>query len=143
MVSSFDKMLKEGKIELVETIRMTALEYHENSVQFGKTTSVVNGVTRTAQGIQQQSRQSVPIGTMVQVKPTPQDDKVLLKVAYTVSRMEGNVAEERQPDVVTVQLNSTLLLEIGKVTLVGGFASEENDFLIVTIRKDETHQTKH
>ena len=135
IVLSFDKMLKEGKIELIETIRLTALEFHDNSVQFGKTTSVTSGVTRTAQGIQQQSRQSVPIGTLVQVKPTPQENKVLLKVAYTVSRMDNNIGEEKQPDIVTVNLNSTLLLEIGKATLVGGFASDENDFLMVTIKK--------
>ena len=135
IVLSFDKLHKEGKIELIETIRLSALEYHENSVQFGKTMSVTSGVTRTAQGLQQQSRQTVPIGTMVQVKPTPQEGKVLLKVTYTVSRMHDNIGEEKQPDIVTVQLNSTLLLEIGKATLVGGFASDENDFLMVTIRK--------
>ena len=72
---------------------------------------------------------------MVQVKPTPQENKVLLKVAYTVSRMDNNIGEEKQPDIVTVNLNTTLLLEIGKATLVGGFVSDENDFLMVTIKK--------
>lgn len=49
--------------------------------------------------------------------------------------MDNNIGEEKQPDIVTVNLNSTLLLEIGKATLVGGFASDENDFLMVTITK--------
>ena len=135
IVQSFDQLYKDGKIELIQTVRLTVPEYHENMVQFGKTTTVTSGLTRTAQGIQQQSRQSVPIGTMVQVKATPQDGKVLLKIVYTISRMDDNLTEDRQPDILTVQINSTLLLEIGKATLVGGSTSDTNNFVMVTITK--------
>ncbi len=78
------------------------------------------------------------LGTLVQVKATPQESKVLLKVAYTVSRMDDNLSEEKQPDTVTVTFNSTLLLDIGKATLVGGMASDTTDFLMVTISKSTT-----
>ncbi len=138
IVQTFDQLLKDGKIELVQTVRLTVPEYHENMMQIGKTTSVISGVTRTPQGIQQQNRQSVPLGTLVQVKATPQEGKVLLKVAYTVSRMDDNLAEEKQPDTVTVTFNSTLLLDFGKATLVGGITSDTNDFLMVTISKSAT-----
>lgn len=134
IAQSFDQLNKEGKIELIETVRLTVPEHHENMVQFGKTTTVTTGTTRTAQGIQQ-SRSDVPIGTMVQVKATPQEGKVLLKIAYTVSRMDDNLSEEKRPDIVTVTIKSTLLLEIGKATLVGGTTSDTNDFLMVTIIK--------
>ncbi len=96
IVQSFDQLNKEGKIELVQTVRLNVLEYHENMVQIGKNVSVVSGVTRTAQGLQQQSRQSMSIGTIVQVKATPQDGKILLKVAYTASRMAENEPEEKR-----------------------------------------------
>lgn len=134
ITQSFDQLNKEGKIELIETVRLTVPEHHENMVQFGKTTTVTSGTTRTAQGIQQ-SRSDVPIGTMVQVKATPQEGKVLLKIAYTVSRMDDNLSEEKRPDIVTVTIKSTLLLEIGKATLVGGTTSDTNDFLMVTVIK--------
>lgn len=134
ITQSFDQLNKEGKIELIETVRLTVPEHHENMVQFGKTTTVTTGTTRTAQGIQQ-SRSDVPIGTMVQVKATPQEGKVLLKIAYTVSRMDDNLSEEKRPDIVTVTMKSTLLLEIGKATLIGGTTSDTNDFLMVTINK--------
>lgn len=134
ILQSFDQLLKDGKIEVVQTVRLTVPEYHENMMQIGKLTSVISGVTRTPQGINQ-SRQNVTLGTLVQVKATPQEGKVLLKVAYTVSRMDDNLSEEKQPDTVTVTFNSTLLLEIGKATLVGGMASDTNDFLMVTISK--------
>lgn len=135
IVQSFDQLNKEGKIELVQTVRLNVLEYHENMVQIGKNASVISGITRTAQGMQQQSRQSVSVGTLVQVKATPQDSKVLLKVAYTASRMDDNEPEEKQSDIATVTFNSTLLLEIGKATLVGGMTSDTNNFLMVNISK--------
>ncbi len=134
IVQSFDLLNKEGKIELIESVRLTALEFHESTAQFGKTTSVTTGVTRTAQG-QQRSVSNVPLGTMIQVVATPQESKVLLKVAYTASRIDDNISEEKQPEVVNVQFNTTLLLELGKATLVGGISSETNDFLMVTINK--------
>ena len=138
IVQTFDQLLKDGKIELVQTVRLTVPEHHENMMQIGKLTSVISGVTRTPQGLQQQSRQNVTLGTLVQVKATPQEGKVLLKVAYTVSRMDDNLPEEKQPDTVTVTFNSTLLLDIGKATLVGGITSDTNDFLMVTISKSAT-----
>jgi hypothetical protein len=135
IVQSFDQLNKEEKIELVQTVRLTVLEHHENMVQIGKNASIISGVSRTAQGLQQQSRQSVSVGTLVQVKATPQDGKVLLKVAYTASRMNDKEPEEKQSDIATVTYNSTLLLEIGKATLVGGVTSDTNNFLMVTISK--------
>jgi hypothetical protein len=134
IVQSLDQLNKDGKIELVQTVRLNVLEYHENMVQIGKNVSVVSGVTRTAQG-QQQSRQSMSLGTLVQVKATPQDGKVLLKVAYTASRMDDNESEEKPSDIATITFNSTLLLETGKATLVGGVTSDTNNFLMVTISK--------
>ncbi len=134
IVQSFDQLNKEGKIERIESVRLSVLEYHESTAQFGKTTSVTTGVTRTPQG-QQRSVSNVPLGTMLQVTATPQDSKVLLKVAYTASRIDEALIEEKQPEVVNIQFNTTLLLEIGKATLVGGIAAEANDFLMVTINK--------
>lgn len=134
IVQSFDQLNKEGKIEIVQTVRINVLEYHENMVQIGKNVSVVSGVTRTPQG-QQQSRQSMSIGTLVQVKATPQDGKVLLKVAYTASRLDDNEIEDKPSDIATITFNSTLLLETGKATLVGGVTSDTNNFLMVTISK--------
>lgn len=134
IVQSFDQLNKEGKIERIESVRLSVLEYHESTSQFGRTTSVTTGVTRTAQG-QQRSVSNVPLGTMIQVTATPQDSKVLLKVAYTASRIDEALIEEKQPEVVNIQFNTTLLLEIGKATLVGGIAAEANDFLMVTINK--------
>ena len=134
IVQSFDQLNKEGKIELIESVRLNALEYHESTAQFGKMTSVTQGVTRTAQG-QQRSFSSLPLGTMIQVLATPQDSKVLLKIAYTASRIDENLSEEKAPEVVNFQFNTTLLLEIGKATLVGGVSSDTNDFLMVKINK--------
>ncbi len=134
IVQSFDQLNKEGKIELIESVRLTALEYHESTAQFGKTTSVTTGVTRTAAG-QQRSVSNVPLGTMIQVIATPQESKVLLKIAFTASRIDDNISEDKQPEVVNVQFNTTLLLDVGKATLVGGLSAESNDFLMVKINK--------
>ncbi len=42
---------------------------------------------------------------------------------------------KHSPEVVNVQFNTTMLLEIGKATLVGGISADTNDFLMVTLSK--------
>jgi len=39
------------------------------------------------------------------------------------------------PDTITVQFSTSLLLEVGMPTLVGGSKAEDTDFLMVTISK--------
>jgi hypothetical protein len=41
--------------------------------------------------------------------------------------------EEDAPDMTVVQINTTLLLEPGKPTLVGGTSAESTNFLLVTV----------
>jgi hypothetical protein len=136
IAKSFDQLKKDGKVELIDTIRLTALEYNESMVMFGKRTSVTTGVARNAQGQRQLSLTSVQMGTTVRATVSPQDSKVLLKLSYDASRMEGVGTEESPPDTITVQFSTSLLLELGMPTLVGGSTAEESHcFLMVTISK--------
>ena len=135
IAKSFDQLKKDGKVELIDTIRLTVLENNESMVMFGKRTNVTTGVGRTPQGLRQISQASFQLGTSVRATVSPQDSKVLLKLSYDASRLEGVATEETPPDTITVQFSTSLLLELGMPTLVGGSTAEETDFLMVTISK--------
>lgn len=134
IVKSFEQMRDDGKVELVEVVRLSTLAGYESMVQFGKMASVTVGTTAALPGrgpTRQLQRQSV--GTLVRVTAEPQEGKVLLKLAYEASRFEGAGQEDSPPDTVTVQFNTTLLIETGKPTLVGGTSADATTFLLVSI----------
>lgn len=103
-------------------------------VQFGRRATVTVGRTSagpgrpTARHTQQQE-----VGTQVRVLASQQEGKVLLKLSYNASRLEGEGTEDSPPDTSTVQFDTTLLLEPGTPTLVGGTSSKTGSYLLVSV----------
>jgi hypothetical protein len=111
-------------------------------VQFGKSAAVTVGVTNFGgapnfQGGRGSARQVQyrQVGTLVKLTAVSQADKVLLKLSYEVSRLEGGAPDnpEEAPDMIVTQFNTTLLIEPGKPTLVGGTSAEPTNFLLVSV----------
>jgi type II secretory pathway component GspD/PulD (secretin) len=75
----------------------------------------------------------VNIGTLVRLTAEPADGKVLLKLSYECSRFEGEGTDESPPDTTTFQIDTTLLLEAGKPTLVGGSSASATSYLMVSV----------
>ena len=73
------------------------------------------------------------VGTSVRVTAVPQGGKILLKLSYEASRFEGEAEEDSPPDTVKLQFNTTLLIEPGKPTLVGGSSADGSHLLMVSI----------
>lgn len=140
LVASFEQMKKDGKLDLVETIRLSALEQYESMAQFGRRAAVTVGVTvggangpvgrPTTRSIQHQM-----VGTTVRLTATPQQGKILLKLSYETARLEEEAKDAISPDTRMVQFNTTLLIEPGKPTLVGGSSAENSSYLLVSIGK--------
>jgi hypothetical protein len=144
IVQAFQQPNAEETLELIETVRLSALDGHESMVQFGKSAAVTMGVANfggapnfpgggRGNARQVQYRQ---VGTLVRLTAQSQAEKVLLKLSYEVSRLEApapDSAEDDAPDVNVIQFNTTLLVEPGKPTLVGGTSAEPTDFLVVSV----------
>lgn len=139
ILQSYEALVKEGRLELLESIRMSVLEYYEGMVQFGKNKNLPVGVVNTNQG-RSVNTVSTAIGTLLRVTATPQDEKILVKISFEASRFPLEFDSEdpdntTSPDILKVVYGSTLLMEVGKPSLIFGTGSDNTDFMVVTIRK--------
>ena len=75
------------------------------------------------------------IGTLVRLTSRPKDEKVFLELFYEASRLEGAGTDDKPPDTVTVQFQTTLLIEPGTPTLIGSSSSDKTTVLLVSIEK--------
>lgn len=138
IVQTYQQLAKEGELDVVETIRLTALEGHQSLVQVGRRATVTVGMVSAGpgRGTNRQTRQEM-IGTMVTVTAEPQEQKILLKLAYESARLEEKDSEEDPADTITQQFQTSLLLEPGEPELVGGSSAGSSAFLVVEIEKGE------
>ena len=134
IVKSFDAMKDNGDIEVIETIRLSALPSYESMLQIGKRATVTVGVTNAPGRGQTRATQQQLIGTMVRLTAEPSDGKTRLKLSYEASRFEGEGSDDSQPDTKTFQINTTLLLDRSKTVLVGGSSAESSTFLAVSVK---------
>lgn len=134
IVQSFDEMANEGKLEVVQIIRLSALERRETMVQFGKMVTVTSAVLPAGPGRGESRRtQQLEVGTLARLTAEPQEGKVLLQLSYEASRVEGDGHEDSPPEIRRIQFHTSLLIEPGKPVLVGGVSIEETSFLLVSI----------
>lgn len=132
IAESFDRMLEEGGIELTETVSLSAMEGQPGYVKIERVTSVVTGMTVTAQG-RFPIRSSETTGTTVGITAMHKDDEILMELDYESSRFNGPGTEESPPELIKVQIQTTLKLKDGEAVLAGGTTSEPRSFLLVRI----------
>lgn len=138
LLKGFDAMKSDGTLDLIETVRLSALEGHESMSQFGRSTFLTTGVAATGFGGRTTSRtlQQTTLGTILTVTASPQEGKVLLKLSYEASRHGEAKAEDTPPDMSKVQVNTTLLVEPGTPTLIGGLSTDDaTNLLLVLVEK--------
>ncbi len=134
IVKSFDEMKDNGDIEIIETIRLSALPSYESMMQIGRRATVTVGISNAPGRGQVRQMQEQMIGTMVRVTAEPCDGRTLLKLSYEASRFEGEGSDDSPPDTTSFQLNTTLLLEPSKTALVGGTSAGSSTFLAVSVK---------
>ena len=133
IVKSFDELKDNGDIEIIETIRLSALPSYESMMQIGNRATVTVGVMNAPGRGQTRQTQQQMIGTMVRLTAEPSDGKTLLKLSYEASRFEGEGSDDSPPDTKTFQINTTLLLDRSKTALVGGTSAGSSTFLAVSV----------
>ena len=134
IVKALEEMKDTGDVEMIETIRLSALLGYENMMQICKRVSVTVGVMIAPGRGQTRQTQQQMVGTMVRITVEPANGKTLLKLSYEASRFEGEGTEDSPPDTKTFQVNSTLLLDDSKTALVGGTSAESTTFLAVSVK---------
>ena len=103
-----------SKTDWAETIRCTVLDGQQASVMFGKSVSVVTGVSESQRG-RTRSTRDMQIGTAVKLTAESHEDRVAVQVEYQSSRLSGVISDEPPPPSVEQnEIASTLVLEIGK-----------------------------
>ena len=127
-----DQLRKDGKLDVIETVRLSALESHESMVHFGKNVPVPTSVAETRQG-RVRSVQFREVGTIVQLTAARKGGKVALELKYAAARLNGEGAGDLPPDTLLTQFKTTLMIEPGTPTLVGSTTAQPASLLMVSI----------
>ena len=123
IVAAFGQFMRDKKVEVIQTVRLSAIEQHRNSVILSRMVTVSNG---------SRSR-DIHVGTMVEIVAVPSKEELSVELVYAASRISSERADDKFPDVDTAMFKTTLVVEPGKATLVGNAKPSDTNFLMVTI----------
>jgi hypothetical protein len=129
IVRAVDQLRKDGKLDVIETVRLSALENHESMAQFGKSVPMTTGVADTRQG-RVRNVDFQQVGTMVKLTAVPKDGKVVLELQYEASRLNGEGAGDLPPSTLTTQFKTTPMIEPGTPTSIWPHMSREHTLLV-------------
>jgi len=132
LARAVDQLRKDGKLELIETVRLSALENHESMVHFGKSVPVPTAVAQTRQG-PVRSVEYREVGAIVQLTAAPKGGKVALELKYAAARLTGEGAGDLPPNTLLTECKTTLTIEPGTPTLVGSTTPQSTSLLMVSI----------
>ncbi len=133
ILKRFERREGDETLEIVETIRVSALSGHESMVKVGRQARVAVGAITTPARAPTRQMESHSVGTIVSLIAEPADGMVLLKLNYSSSRFDEKGTDESPPDMVTVQYDATLLIDVGRTTLVGGSSAAPTSYLILSV----------
>jgi hypothetical protein len=107
---SFERLKKEGKVELIEWVTLSTVESQETMVRFRKLVAVTTGVVgMPGPGAAiARSFQVRELGTTVRLKAESRGEQVVMNLIYESSRLVGEGAEDTPPDTHSIQLTSTV-----------------------------------
>lgn len=134
VAAKLEELKKSGKLELIETVQVSALAGHESVAMFGRSVAVTMGAT-TSQFGKQRTMQERRVGTQVQLTASPHNGKVAVKVKYETSRLSDNETEDSPPDTLTTQCNTTVLLEQELPKLLMATSANGSAYLLISITK--------
>ena len=139
LIKRFEQLRGDGKLELVEVVRLSALAGHQSTAQFGKRVGIPTSVMSDPRRGRIQQVQMHEIGTLVRVTAASRGDRIVLELTYEASRLEkvpqANDEDEPIPshNIATIQIATTLALKSGEQQLVGGTSNGSTSLLAVTI----------
>ena len=135
LVESYPQMKSDGLLKRAETTRFYASEKKPSFVNFGKQIELTSASTLAEQGrpVARQVKQ-IEIGTTAEVLlDSVGEGQVALQVVYRSSRVEGEGTDDSPPDIQSINMEASLVLELGKTKLLGGTSANPNVYVLITI----------
>jgi len=133
IIKLLDEMKDNGDIEVIETIRLSALPSYESMIQIGRRATITAGTMDAPGRGQTRLTQHQEIGTTVRLTAEPSGERTLLKLSYEAIRLEGEASDDIPPDTTAFEINTAMLLEPSKTVLVGGTSADSSAFLAVSV----------
>ncbi len=134
LLASFAQLRESGKLSEAETIRLTVLEGHRCSAQFGRQVMVTTATATTPGGRGTvRSLQKLDVGTMIQAKIERQQGKYLVELTYQASEIVEATQADTPPTTTRVSADSTLLLPPGEFTVLAARSADTSIVLLARI----------
>jgi hypothetical protein len=135
LLGKFEQLKKDGTVELLETVRLSALDGQESMAQFGRQAAVTAGTSQVMPGRAVRNIQMREVGTLVRVTVQRHEGKVLLNLTYEASRLGEQANQDSPPDVATVSCKTTLAVGPGQMVLAGSMFSATSTLLLVSVEE--------
>lgn len=119
--------------EPIETIRLSVLSGSESYVQFGRRVNVTVGRTVGRGGEAARTIQVFDVGTTVRITAKPANGPVAIMLSYETSRLEDNGEDDTPPEMITTQISTSQVLELGRPRLIGSSSSAATSVIVITI----------
>lgn len=139
LLKLYEKQRADGKAEVVEVLRLSALDGEEAMAQFGRRVAVtVGSVTAPARqpnaapAVTRQV-QHMMIGTMARVTVSSRDGQTTVDLVYESSRLESKGNDDVTPDTTSVQFKTRIAVTPGKPMLLGGTSAAGTACLMVLV----------
>ncbi len=137
---SHDEVMKqlESKSEnvvIIESIRLSAIQGMECMMQMGRQQSiVVSAASATPQRGAIQSSRDMQVGTMVNATVEEANDKYIVDLRFENSRIQGDTTQPGGSTIRNLQTRTSVLLEKGKLKMVGGSNTEDGVYLAISLK---------
>lgn len=141
VLKSLHQLQENGKVELFESVCLSALESQRARAQFGRRVTMVSGVTSGRPGPPVRSYSQSQVGTLLEALVESEGEKLTLQVQYEASHVEPGGSDEpedyRPPDIGTISVETTLSLVPGQpVLLAGARQKSRSSFLLVVVERE-------
>jgi hypothetical protein len=123
-----------GKLTDAESIRLSVLEGHKCSVQFGRQVMVTTA-TSSAPGARGtvRSLQSLEVGTTVRARVESRQGKLQVELSYQASQFGEAKQDDVPPDTTQISADSTLLFVPGETIVVAAHSADTSVVLLARI----------
>lgn len=125
--------IKDQNASPVETISLSATAGNETRASFGRSVSVTTGKVVARGGAVSRNHQRRDLGTILNVKLTPEEANVSLELSFESSRLVGEAAKDSPPDVASTSLAFSQVFTLGQPTLIAASTGGESIYVVLTI----------
>ena len=132
IAEDFESYATDQTLVMDQSIRMTAVEGMNTQFVLNRTVSLPSGRTGNVH-----LRKPQQLGAGVNIAIERLKDKLMLKLHYEASRIVGVVVEDVPPEIRKVQLDTNLVVEPGKRTVVVAVSGKESTFLLIKVNESQ------